>query len=80
MMNIQNIHGEPTRFLVDCSDPRETGPYLVDLGDDCYDGKGQCDCMDFKCHVEPKLKKGLPTRLCKHIYGVKQFVNQQEQP
>lgn len=42
--------------------------YIVDLAS--YHGNGQCDCMDFRTRMEPKLSRGMAPcdqLRCKHI-------------
>lgn len=53
-------------------------PYLVDLEE--FDGNGKCDCMDFKCKLEPQIDDGRTIRkpkqrlACKHIRFVLQVL------
>lgn len=57
------------------SDSGET--YYVDL--EHYGGNGKCDCMDFRCRLEPFLDVTFkPTRKleCKHIRFVKQALSE----
>lgn len=71
-MKIHAIEGEPARYFV--SSEAGEPDYLCDIED------GECDCMDFRCRVAPKLKKGLKVTPCKHLRFLKKTLNQQEQP
>lgn len=63
---------ERLRFYVESQSGQK--PYLVDLG--TYWGHGSCDCLHFKCRIEPKLARGeRPTsrRACKHLAAAREY-------
>lgn len=55
----------------------EPNPRFVDLV--AYRQNGQCDCPDFRCKKEPKLKAGAPgspALRCAHINAAREYLVQ----
>lgn len=71
--DVKCVDGERGRFWVP-SDKAKEKPYLVDVC--ALDGNGACDCIHFRCRLEPHIKRdrnGMPLR-CKHIVRARSFV------
>lgn len=62
---VARVAGEPGRYHVDSSDPRNPA-YLVDICEN--DANGWCGCRNFEIVHQPAWQRGEPGKhRCKHI-------------
>ena len=53
-------YDSPLRWLIN-SKTDSNASYLVDIG------IPHCQCTHFRCDIQPKLNKGLKSKVCSHI-------------